>query len=164
MSDPHPGNDAGLHDPRRWLAQVGLSEREVPNILAAADLSRRRIRHARAALASLPAPGATAIALGSLGRHECSDGSPDPGKLRKRLRLHPGPQFGVGQFLNPRPGLGERTDPVRLGQPPVEQCNGAVNRAQGPLDRSLNRIHDSNDRASWPVSNPVCVSDRNPPG
>ena len=75
MSDPHAVNDTGLHDPRQWLERVGLSERDVPNILAAADLSRRRIAHAREAIASLPAPGAAAIALGSLGRHECSDGS-----------------------------------------------------------------------------------------
>jgi hypothetical protein len=65
----------GLHDPREWLARVGLSERDVPHVLAAADLSRERILRARAALAAVPAPGAAAIALGSLGRHECRDGS-----------------------------------------------------------------------------------------
>ena len=73
MSDPHAVNDTGLHDPRQWLERVGLSERDVPNILAAADLSRRRIAHAREAIASLPAPS---IRARRKVRHDKADARP----------------------------------------------------------------------------------------
>lgn len=70
-----PARPDGLRDPREWLARVGLAEGDVPHVIAAADLARQRVVRAREALASLPAPGATAIALGSLGRLECRDDS-----------------------------------------------------------------------------------------
>jgi hypothetical protein len=62
-------------DPRSYVKLAGLTEAGVANISRAADCSARQLTTAREALARTDSQNGVAIAVGSLGRQECTEAS-----------------------------------------------------------------------------------------